>query len=281
MTVCSKLIKQPEQNLWRKNIMENEKLKEILSFMKDVSKFYLDDYLDKKLDWEKFENDKKYAKIKFFDFWGLERSGIPKNQRLATIKFLNKNYNELKNINLKEKYREFHHDKINEKMNPMLDESIRDFDISKILSEKENLKGENLKDAYNKIIELRGIKHKIASFFLRDVSYRYSKENPDLQDSVYLFPVDIWVRDFIGALDLPVINEDIKKPKGMNNKKDFELSLAFCKICLDSGFDPREMNMGIWYFCANVAGEVKRLETLINQGAEAMRSELDLIRYEK
>lgn len=88
--------------------MENEKLNEILSFMKDVSKSYLDDYLDKKLDWEKFENDKKYAKIKFFDFWGLERSGISKTQRLATIKFLNKNYNGLDKINLKEKYLEFH-----------------------------------------------------------------------------------------------------------------------------------------------------------------------------
>lgn len=165
-------------------------------------------------------------------------------------------------------------------MNPMLDESIRDFDISEIVSEKENLKGEKLEGAYNKIIGLRGIKHKIASFFLRDVSYKYSKENPDLQDSVYLFPVDIWVRDFIGALDLPVTNEDIKKPKGMNNEDDFELSLTFCKTCLDSGFDPREMNMGIWYFGANVAGEPNRLKTLVSQGAEAMSSELDLIQYE-
>ncbi len=261
--------------------MESKKLKEILSLMSVIAQSYLD-FLNERVDWEKFETDKKYATVKFFDFWGLERSGISKTQRLATVKFLNKNYNELENINLKEKYLEFHSKKINEKMNPMLDENIRNFDISEIVSKKENLKSENLKDAYNNIIELRGIKHKIASFFLRDVSYRYSKEKPDLQDSVYLFPVDIWVRDFINGLNLKNIKgktNKIERPEGIG-KKDFELSQAFCKTCLDSGFDPREMNMGIWHFCANVAGEPNRLKTLINQGAEAMRSELDLIRYE-
>lgn len=38
---------------------------------------------------------KKYATIKFFDYWGLERQGASKEQRIATIKFLNNNFNDL------------------------------------------------------------------------------------------------------------------------------------------------------------------------------------------
>lgn len=127
-------------------------------------------------------------------------------------------------------------------MNPVLSESIKNFDISSILSKVNENK---IKDAYSDVITLKGVGHKIASLFLRDISYHYfPNQIPNLQDTVYLFPVDIWVRNFIESLKLDNQDTELKKPKDMD-KGNFELSQNFCSESLNSRFDPRTMNMGI------------------------------------
>lgn len=261
-----------------KGKMTGNQIKNILGSVYVFKSQYEDFLKSNKIEGKKFVSDSKYALIKFFDVWGLERNGSTKEQKLAAIKFLQKNFNELENLSEKElesRYTEFKPSKINSKSNPVIHKSIATFDIKSIL----DLVNENkIEEAYNKLICLNGIGHKIASFFLRDASYFFAKQSTvELYYYAYFFPVDIWIRGFIDALDIENLdNTEILYPKNID-KNDFARINKFCIKCNQFGFDIRTMNFCIWHFCAKYVGNKERLKKLVESGAGAIKEEINLM----
>ena len=103
-----------------------------------------------------------------------------------------------------------------------------------------------VKEAYKKIREINGIGQKIASFYLRDLKEYHALKGEEVEikkeDRWYLQPIDIWVRR--------IINES-EQDKRINDKKIAE---KIVNISLDNKLNPERVNMGMWFFGANIIG---------------------------
>jgi hypothetical protein len=97
--------------------------------------------------------------------------------------------------------------------------------------------------AYTKLLRVRGVGPKIASFFLRDVALRYGL-SPEA-DRWLLQPVDVWVRRFVMTLEPGHGTSDDRAVAGwvVTNSVTPELANA----------TPELANAGLWYFGARIA----------------------------
>ena len=104
----------------------------------------------------------------------------------------------------------------------------------------------DVKEAYNKITEINGIGQKIASFYLRDLKEYRALKGEEVkikrEDRWYLQPIDIWVRR--------IINES-EQDKGISDK---EIAEKIVDISLNNELNPERVNMGMWFFSANIIG---------------------------
>lgn len=195
-------------------------------------------------------DDEKYTLKKFFYTYAFERGGAPKKFRKKAVKILDEKYSSVLVLEgtVKEKLDE---ENGNEKNNPFADFRIKGVGSFEIFKTIEMIIGHNLKGAFNSI-KLRGINHKIKSFYIRDVLFsRFEDEVFDIneQEFLYAFPVDVWVFEFLKSLNLPF--EDgikIKSKYGNLSKVDSILGLSVLKLCLEEKINPLRLNMGIWYF---------------------------------
>lgn len=252
---------------------------EILRYMESLSSNYLE--LLSTFEIERFLKDRKYSIVQFFDKWGLERSGNTKMIKLADIKFLSLYLNEFENEQFRKsfikKYKEIAGtEKLNEKVNPLMDESILSFNPQKTV---EFVKEGKIKDAFNSI-QLKGLGHKIKSFFLRDMTLLYSEKNDfTIEELLYLFPIDIWIKEFLKGLEIEKMeNYPTEKRYDNLSKEDRELGFDFINYCKRNNLDIRKLDAGIWFYCARVVGSKERLQYLLQKDSvDFLKTEYQLM----
>ncbi len=252
---------------------------EILKYMENLSSEYFELLSD--FDKERFLNDKNYAIVQFFNNWGLERSGNTKMIKIADIKFLSRYLDEFEEDDFKKSFIKNYKKiamtkKVNKKVNPVMDKAILNFDPQKTV---QLVKDNKIKDAFNSI-QLKGIGHKIKSFFLRDMTLFYSNNtNFTIEELLYLFPIDIWIKEFLQCLKIKDMENYPKENQYDNlSKADRELGFNFINYCRMNNLDVRKLDAGIWFYCARVVGSKERLKYLLNQDSvDALDEEYKLI----
>lgn len=100
---------------------------------------------------------------------------------------------------------------------------------------KELITNSGVRGAYNKLINLRAVSDKIATFIIRDVALM----NQELikSDYEYAFPVDTWVR--------AVYKESKRCKKDKINDND--VKQFFIEKCQNLRIDPLKFAAGLWY----------------------------------
>ncbi len=251
---------------------------EILKYMESLYSSYLE--LLSKFDKERFLNDKNYSIVQFFDKWGLERSGNTKLIKIADIKFLTLYFDRFGNDDFRkifiEKYKEIAGtEKLNKKVNPIIDEAILSFDPQKTV---QLIKEKKIKDAFASI-QLKGLGHKIKSFFLRDMTLMYL-DNTDftIEELLYLFPIDIWIKEFLLGLKIEKMKKYPKEKQYDNlSKTDRELGFNFITYCMKNNLDIRKLDAGMWFYCAKVVGSKERLQYLLKEDSvDVLKDEYQL-----
>ena len=121
--------------------------------------------------------------------------------------------------------------------------------------------------------------NKIKSFFLRDMTLLYL-DNTDftIEELLYLFPIDVWIKEFISGLKIEPMEEYPSEKQYDNLKKeDRELGFDFIHYCINNNLDIRKLDAGIWFYCARVVGSKERLKYLLNQdSANILKEEYQL-----
>ncbi len=109
----------------------------------------------------------------------------------------------------------------------------------------------DVREAHNFIWSIRGSGTKIASYFLRDVKelYPIAEIAPNLR--FLLQPVDIWVWRTVNILQG---HEEF--PSLWDAKESARKDAA--QFIVNSSHDPERVNMGMWYFAAEVCGSEYR-----------------------
>lgn len=208
----------------------------------------------------------------FLEGYAFERQGASPNYHHAAIDSLlkYKKINEqLKSNEAPKKIWEnfckiLNNDKLNELRNPLLfcnseKSPYSVITIAKTFEEQTfseyfatQIKNDKIKDAHNKLKEIRGVNDKIASFYLRDlvcikqIDLSKINNNRDL-----LQPIDTWVK------------ETCKDLFNNNNIKKTQLAECITKISLKFEINPEKVNMGMWFFGSNIVESKYRLKTLL------------------
>jgi hypothetical protein len=226
------------------------------------------------IDVQRLETDRHYGLKLFFFAWAFERSGAPRAYRIAAVKAVSS----LKNSNeeLRQLFGKFCEGKIGHEPEsrfwkkgniPVIDPKLVNFEVPTIV---QLVKGGALREAFDKL-ELRGMRHKLKAFFLRDLVTLLEAE-PKLngQRGAYLWcqPVDFWIR--LAATELckegtftPVRGDCSKYQLG---GKDLAAAINIIQLSRDADVSPLKVNQGIWYFAANAVADEKRLCKLIRSG---------------
>ena len=106
-----------------------------------------------------------------------------------------------------------------------------------VIDSKRDLKAGRTKEAWVRLVKIRGIGPKIASLFLRDVAVWFSDEFTPIKDDRWLLqPIDIWVRRVVTSR-----NPEIKGDK------------CIAEWIVDNCDKPELCNQGIWYFGSRIA----------------------------
>ena len=138
---------------------------------------------------------------------------------------------------------------------------------------KEEIVKDDIKSVFCLLKSIQGVVDKTASFFLRDLSNIMEIDLSKTQKNRHLLqPIDIWVARTVISLDenkFSYLKEKIKNKSNSNNKdklnnKD-KKDLAE-RIVHESGrnaANPELVNMGIWYFCSQIATSEYRLNRVL------------------
>ncbi|GHO81963.1 hypothetical protein KSD_97340 [Ktedonobacter sp. SOSP1-85] len=216
--------------------------------------------------------------LKLFLFrWAYERSGASYAYRIAAVKSVSAAWPDLSKI--PQEYSKFYRGHKNASHNPCLDSKIEQVNIPRIV---EWIEQGNLEKAFH-CLQVRGIAHKIAAFFIRDIITVIQSENKvkDIKNYLYCQPIDTWVRDTVDilALPTPTLTETFHATHyRIYNAKDLNKAIRIIYASLRAGVSPLRVNQGIWYFSSNAVGDSGRLrELLTNADTKKLADELSLI----
>jgi hypothetical protein len=131
-----------------------------------------------------------------------------------------------------------------------------------IISSKNALKAGQTKEAWAKLVKIRGIGPKVASLFLRDVAIRYENELrlPKDNDRWLLQPIDIWVRRIVMHLD-----------NNINKNARYE---ELAKWIVSKSKRPEYCNQGMWYFGAKIAQTEFRLDNYLEDPQDTINKHI-------
>lgn len=223
---------------------------------------------------EKLKNE-KYSKLFFVNGYGYERSGATKELRIAAIKSINKFYSDKSN-SISFYYNEYSKGgNVNPLRNPCLDENLQDLNFTNIIT---SILNKDIENAFNLLMSLKGIGHKIASFFIRDILILHNIESNSLQDSqLYLSnPIDVWIRIIFKQLSKNKIFNHFSFKKKYLNKEDFNITKYMIHSAREQGIDLFKLNIGAWHFGALVCGTKNRVEYLLaEKSIPLIKGEID------
>lgn len=106
------------------------------------------------------------------------------------------------------------------------------------------LHDDKAKEAFKFLDSIRGVGDKIASFFLRDVREISGNRNRTLTDRELLQPIDSWIRN--------TVRQKLAPDRIFPN--DIEVAKWIVDGARKADCNPERINMGMWYFGANVCG---------------------------
>ncbi|TAH52549.1 MAG: hypothetical protein EYC68_07180 [Chloroflexota bacterium] len=150
-------------------------------------------------------------------------------------------------------------------------EFVCDADRGDIISWTRTMLNNRVREAHSDLISINGIGNKIASLWLRDVAVRFGVMPYDKDDRWLLFPVDIWVRRIVAILT-----------PNKKFKNDEDVAKWCVKECGET-FSPEKVNMGFWYFGAQIAetedlmkkalkdNQLKRFDELVSEHHRRLR----------
>ena len=107
------------------------------------------------------------------------------------------------------------------------------------------------KQAYRLLTGIRGIGPKIASLYLRDITYNGKLAESEIKDQRYLQPIDTWIDQ---ALKIIFRN---KKPKALKEKQEI-----IVKLCKAAKVSPISFNQGAWVLGSKIAGDFKTFQQI-------------------
>lgn len=128
--------------------------------------------------------------------------------------------------------------------------------------------GNSAKTAHVDLTRINGVGDKIASLWLRDVAYRYDITISDEDLRKFLFPVDIWVR---------------RTAETLSGRK-FQNDALCAKWCIEkcgNNFSPEKINMGFWYFGAQIVLNEELMRRVLNDNDTNRFDELVLLHYRR
>jgi len=117
---------------------------------------------------------------------------------------------------------------------------------------KDKIVGDCINEAWGLLKSIQGVNSKIASLFLRDITYIMGIDLNEKQNRHQLQPIDIWVRRTVKTLTNNQQMSDLDIAKWIFNKSQ------------ENAVTPELVNMGIWYFGAQVATSEYRLTKALN-----------------
>lgn len=106
----------------------------------------------------------------------------------------------------------------------------------------------DIQSAFNLLKSIRGVGDKVASFYLRDLVVVTNIVLGNIGDRYLLQPVDTWVERTIRILN---------GGQGMNRNQ-------IANWIVNNSGQPELVNMGIWYFCSQIAQSEYRLNVTLN-----------------
>ncbi len=203
-----------------------------------------------------------------------ERAGAPRVFRTKAVElleeYLRKGYKHPNQINAQEFWEKFKESLknakigVNERNNPLNPNedgvSVLNIDFQEIVKGLNDEKG--IRNAYEQLTKLRGVKHKVATLLLRDLvvvkktNFAEEKIQQDEKDVYWrLQPVDTWVRFIAEQL-------------GINPATPKKIS----EVCLDAKVNPLRFNAGAWYFGARVIGDKNRIREILSEKNDGERA---------
>jgi hypothetical protein len=231
----------------------------MIKYFENIGNYYINNYLSL-VDIEKMKVNEDYSKKMFFYYWAFERQGAPLGYKIAAIKALADN----PNLNLAEAFDRYYMGEKNKKNNPFYDDRINHL---KILDVIKNINQRDFQSAFNSI-NLKGLSHKIRSFFIRDIVFLLGLETNDfnIEQYLYMTPIDIWVRLVVENMMLlePTL-ENVNHSEYDIKENDFRTAVKLIKLCRANNISPLNTNMGIWYYCPNIVADQGRLIEIIKQ----------------
>ena len=113
-----------------------------------------------------------------------------------------------------------------------------------------------MRQAHKALKEINGIADKIASIILRDiVVLEKIVLKKDIEQRVYVQPIDIWIRRYCNILGGISAKMNWKKYAEFIVNKSFEHNAI-----------PEKVNMGMWYFASQIVGSYYKLLDILNRG---------------
>lgn len=236
---------------------------------------YRDAYLSH-IDVNRLSTDARYGLKLFLFSWAFERAGAPRSYRIAAVKAigsLDESQRDLRRI-----FGRFCHGKKNPRGNPMMDPRVNSLDIPRVTS---LVQQGSLEDAF-RLLRLKGVRHKLRSFFLRDLVTLLDAHAKvtGLEQNLWCQPVDVWVR---------MAASHVCRGRKLNHKlpdhrrydlssTDMSVACQIVSASLVAEVSPLRVNQGIWHFCANAVSDEIRLADLLRAGKpELLDRELELM----
>ena len=124
----------------------------------------------------------------------------------------------------------------------------------------------DIQDAHKALKSIQGISDKIASLYLRDLTYIKEIDLSNGQNRRILQPVDTWVARAVIRLagnEFSLLKRKIKNRQQLNNKEKAELAEWIVRESNENAVNPELVNMGIWYFCSQIARSEYRLNRVL------------------
>jgi len=133
----------------------------------------------------------------------------------------------------------------------------------------------DIKNAFDLLNSIQGVGNKIASFFLRDLAYVMEIDLSKTQNRHLLQPIDIWVARTVISLaenEFSKLKEKIKNGRSLNNNDKKGIAEWIIDKSGRNATNPELVNMGIWYFCSQIAISGYRLNRVLENFNDLSRA---------
>jgi len=137
---------------------------------------------------------------------------------------------------------------------------------------KDEIVKDDIKRAFDLLKSIQGVSEKITSLFLRDLAHIMEIDLSKTQNRHLLQPIDIWVARTVislGENEFSYLKEKIKNGRSLNNKDKVELAKWIVRQSEENAANPELVNMGIWYFCSQIAISRYRLDRVLKDLSRA------------